>query len=155
MSRRVLECVFAACEQVYDPTSGPRRPAVACGDIRVDEAVHRWYSVAGRTKMTCSPALDSPPTLVATLDLPVILRVMARVSHGVVEIVTGRLRFSGNLETATALDSWVNSAIPTRPGPSSGPTSAARETSVAPRGPAVWAGGACAVETRRYEPSTL
>jgi len=31
---------------------------------------------------------------------------MDRVSHGVVEIATGRLRFSGNLKTAMSLDSW-------------------------------------------------
>ncbi len=102
----VLKKLFTVCADVYDPTKGPRSETVVHWQVSDNGDTHDWYMIADRSRMICTQSHSGSPTVTARLEVPLLMRIMARVSNGVVEVAKGRIRLSGNAMAVMDMDSW-------------------------------------------------
>ncbi|RJL32051.1 SCP2 sterol-binding domain-containing protein [Bailinhaonella thermotolerans] len=105
----VLRRVFAIMEQRFRPEkAGKKATGVAQWEITATDGVHPWTVTFADGTAKAEAGRAEKPRVVLRLGMPDFLRLVAQELGGVQAVISGRLKFSGEIMWAQAMQSWFD-----------------------------------------------
>lgn len=103
----ILDQAFREMEQRFLPEKAAGRSAVVQWNVGApDGTVHEWHITVGAGACTAAKGKAEAPSVTLGFRLPDFMRLAANRLSGVQGVMTGKIKVSGNLMLAAAMESW-------------------------------------------------